>query len=263
MLSSTERPEPAQSKPTSDERPADASGPKLADALAMAESLDPNDRMRLIAGVWETLPPKNRAAFIAFGIENIHVPDGDEPRAADLKPAEPTGPTVWDFLFDPARTPGLYSAPRRFDLATIFVVTAAFSILFGAMSAIGYFGPITEVIVGLLIAVVAAAQAYYQHTANPRGVSIVSGAIALSIMLVVLQIAQPRLLAEPGFVVVVIYGLCGGAISGYLAGVLVGGVFLVADIVRRRYARPPDQTHDNEVVADQDSSDQGESPWTD
>jgi hypothetical protein len=36
-------------------------------------------------------------------------------------------------------------------------------------------------------------------------------------------------------VVIVVYGLMGGSIAGYLSGVLVGGVFLVADALRGRF----------------------------
>ena len=36
---------------------------------------------------------------------------------------------------------------------------------------------------------------------------------------------------------IVVYGAITGIIYGYLAGVLVGGVFLVADLFRRRFKR--------------------------
>jgi hypothetical protein len=154
------------------------------------------------------------------------------------------GPTLWDRLFDPARTSELYSAPQRFDLATIFVVTAAYSILFGAMSAMNeYFGPITKAAVGVLVTVVAVAQAFYKDIANPRGVSVVTGAITQTVIMILLEIFAPRLLLFPGFIVVILFGVLGGAFSGYLAGVLVGGVFLVADALRKRFTRDTDELH--------------------
>ena len=217
--------------------------------------------MRLIARLWETLPPKNRAAILAFGLENIHIPTGDNTPKTSEPPLEPIWPKVREVLFDPSKTSELYSAPRRFDLATIFVVTAAYSLLFGAMSALNYYGPITQVAVGLLITVVAAAQAFYKDVANPRGVSIVAGSITLTVILAILGISVPHFFLEPLFLVIVFYGLIGGAISGYLAGVLVGGVFLVADALRKRYT-PPGNPHENQASSDGEPAHREESPWT-
>jgi len=37
-------------------------------------------------------------------------------------------------------------------------------------------------------------------------------------------------------IVIIFYGIVSGAISGYLAGAIVGGVFLVADALRGKFA---------------------------
>src|SRR3954454_19688655 len=117
---------------------------------AAADWLDPKDQVRLIAHLLESLPSKHRAAIVEFGLNRFRTPGDKLGVRVDLPRVNPIGPTLWDRLFDPARTSELYSAPQRFDLATIFVVTAAYSILFGGMSALNeYFGPVTKVAVGV------------------------------------------------------------------------------------------------------------------
>jgi hypothetical protein len=124
-------------------------------------------------------------------------------------------------------------------------VTAAYSILFGAMSAMDY-GPVAKISVGLLITMVAVSQAFYQNVANPRGVSIVTGAITLSVIIVLLGIFVKEWRSQPMFLVVVFFGMIGGAISGYLCGVLVGGVFLIADALRKRFERRSSEASEDE-----------------
>ncbi|HVT27305.1 MAG TPA: hypothetical protein VHE81_04740 [Lacipirellulaceae bacterium] len=235
--------------------------PDLARATVAAQSLESDDQVRLISLLWASLPTKKKAAVLRFELEHLRQPSEETSPPVRLPPANPAWPALQKFLFDQTNTSELFSAPRRFDLATIFVVTAAFSILFGAMSAMD-FGPITEGIVGVLIAVVAAAQAYYQNVANPRGVSVVTGSISLTVMLVVLKIAQPHLIPGPFFAVVLISGLSGGAVAGYLAGVLVGGVFLVADLVRRKFINRGEEASSAERADDHESSERDQSPWT-
>ncbi len=224
--------------------------PSLADVSVLAQSLDPKDQVRLIARLLESLPPKHRAAIVEFGMQSVWLPGDKVDIRVDLPRVDSIWPTLWEWLFDPAKSSGLYSAPRRFDLATIFVVTAAYSILFGAMSALNYyFGPITKVAVGVLVTIVAVAQAFYNDIANPRGVSIVTGAITQTIIVTVIEVFSPQLIPEPALVVVILYGVLGGMVSGYLAGVLVGGVFLVADALRAKLDNRS-KTELNESAAD-------------
>jgi hypothetical protein len=227
--SETPRPNPPRTERSTSEHSSD-----LAEVSALAQSLDPKDQMRLIAGLLESLPPRHRAAILEYGRQNIQTPVNKVRARVDTPRVEPLGPTLWERLFDPTKTSDLYSAPRRFDLATIFVVTAAYSLLFGLMTPLD-FGPVDKVSVGLLVTIVAASQAFYHDKANPRGISVVTGAVTLSVILVMLHIFVPNSVYGPLFVVVVFYGLIGGAFAGYLSGVMVGGVFLVADKLRKRF----------------------------
>jgi hypothetical protein len=236
--------------------------PDLAEVTALAETLDPQDQMRLVARLFESLPPEHREATLEFGLQCIQASSDKRVTRVDLPVVDSISSKLWERLFDPAHTSGLYSAPRRFDLATIFVVTAAYSILFGAMSAFDYyFGPLAKVAVGILVTVVAVAQAFYKDVANPRGVSVVTGAITQTTMMILIEIFAPHLFPEPGLIVFILYGLIGGAVSGYLAGVLVGGVFLVADALRKRYFGGADQLQQEESAADPELADGGDSPW--
>lgn len=219
-------------------------GPAVAEVMELAEKLEPADRTQLIIWLWGTLPTDSRTAIMAFGLENLRKRSHDG-FAYQCAPHASPGPSpLWQMLFDPKRTSGLYSAPRRFDLATIFVVTAAYSILFGAMSALDS-TPIAKVLVGILVTTVAVSQALYHNLANPRGVSIITGAITLSVLLLLLAIYGPGWW-RPSLVFIVFFGLIGGALVGYLCGVLVGGVFLVADALRRRFERPAEETQGEE-----------------
>ena len=228
----------------------------------LATSLPPDDRTVLIADLWDSLPQKNRSAIVRYTVENLPRLSSQQKVLGNPLPAEKIGPTIWDRLFDPASTSELYSAPRRFDLATIFVVTAAYSILFGAMSAFSdYFSPVFQAAVGILVTVVAVTQALYKDVANPRGVSIVTGAIAQTVILIVIGMAAPRYFLEPMLLVIMIGGPIGGAITGYLAGVLVGGVFLVADELRKWHARRLQQRNSGEAATNSTGNTGSESPW--
>jgi hypothetical protein len=261
MLSSPEPSGTPQPDSTTDGRSNSEHRPGLDEVLTLAESLDPKDQMRLIAQLLESLPPKHRAAIVEFGLQRERTPVDKIVTGVHLPRLGPTGPRLWERLFDPANTSELYSAPRRFDLATIFVVTAAYSLLFGLMTPLD-FGPATKIVVGILVTMVAASQAVFQHRANPRGVSIVTGAVTLSALLIMLGLSVPSWRSEPLFVIVVFCGMIGGAIAGYLSGVLVGGVFLVADELRKYFVRRADKAHEKEAESNPESGQVSDSPWT-
>ncbi len=248
---STGMPQPSSldSAPSADE------ALSLAEVAQLADSLAPLDQVRLIARLMESLPAGYRAAVVEFGLQGNSsgklrprrdrtAPLFSRSNAEADASGEPVPPPItdliwpklWSRLFDPAQTSELYSAPRRFDLATIFVVTAAYSLLFGAMSAFNdYFGPAEKVAVGILVTAVAITQAFYQNTANPRGVSLVTGAVVQTILVFFARLTWRSFLPGPMPVALIIYGVLGGLLTGYLAGALVAGVFLVADLVRNKW----------------------------
>jgi hypothetical protein len=135
------------------------------------------------------------------------------------------------------RSAKIYSVPRRFDLATIFVVTLAYSLLFGAMNAIS-FPPIASAMVAGFILIVGAAQAVLFGGKKPRMASIIAGAVIYSVVMVGAWIASgPRLYSAWQLLAPASFVVAGGGMLGYLSGVVIGGVFLVADKFRNRFLR--------------------------
>lgn len=134
----------------------------------------------------------------------------------------------------PKLIPDVFSVSRRFDMATILVAMVGYSILFGGLRlilqiipdlsswAIGTFG--------MFFAVVAIGQAVAIRWNNPRAASVIAGTIFWLVVVIVTGVLD----RPPS------YWLCGllftslviGPIAGYLAGTLVGGVFLISHYLR-------------------------------
>jgi hypothetical protein len=219
------------------------STPTLDEVHALAESLTHLGRLKLAARLWRTMPPTFRSALLHLQLEDIQNP----PRLLPEADPEPSAPTLGRFLFDRTNTSELYSAPRRFDLATIFVVTGAFSLLLGGLTALGAVPAIKIMAVGLLT-LVAAGQALFHEQANPRGVSVLIGSAAYTLFTMIMWALYPRWFPDSFFFVVVVNGLMVGGLLGYIAGVLVGGMFLVAERLRGKPSprettanQPPDE----------------------
>ncbi|HEY3393365.1 MAG TPA: hypothetical protein VGK58_11705 [Lacipirellulaceae bacterium] len=211
-------------------------------ALIAAESLEPNDRLRLIARLWASLPADHWAAPTPYELHEFErqLRAYDEGRLLDAP---------WDFVRNivknrsrqrPAAAAKLYSAPRRFDLFTIMLVTAAYAVLLSAMSALG-FPPVVSCYVAIFISVVALGQALLSGLSLPRAVSVYTGMIAYFFCTISYAFVEPRFDLFEMIPLAIVFSLVFGGIFGYLAGVLVGGVFLVADLLRQRYGRQDDE----------------------
>jgi putative addiction module component (TIGR02574 family) len=219
-------------------------------AYQLAKSLQPDDRLRLIAQLWASLPADHWAAPTETELKELErrLADGD---------AEALAIVPWKIMRqiaasrpDPAIVlPKIYSAPRRFDLATIFVVMSAYSILFAAMSGL-QFPPQASLMVGGFITIVGIGQAVLFGGRKPRLASVVTGLAAFLVGLLV-SLFEPRMYARPLILIVMSAWLIVGAAAGYVAGVLVGGVFLVADLLRKAYDRSKkhDQADESEAEA--------------
>jgi hypothetical protein len=216
-----------QNEPSGEGRIQTPTSRNLDDAFQQAAALAAVDQVKLIARLWTMLPATHRAALLRVQLNEIQT---SPPAASSAMRDDAFGRTIKRFLFDRGHTSDLYSAPRRFDLATIFVVTAAYSIILGGMSALDS-QPITKIFVVGLVTLVAAGQALFHDRANPRGVSVIIGAAASTLFSWILWLSDPG----ESLIFVTIIGFVFGAILGYIAGVVVGGMFLVADLLRRRY----------------------------
>jgi putative addiction module component (TIGR02574 family) len=216
-------------------------------ALIAAESLVPNDRLRLIARLWASLPADHWAAPTPYELHEFErqLRAYDEGRLLDAP---------WDFVRNivknrsrqrPAAAAKLYSAPRRFDLFTIMLVTAAYAVLLSGMSALG-FPPVVSCYVAVFITVIAVGQALLSGLSMPRAVSVYTGIVAYFFCTISYAFVEPRFDLFGMIPLAFVFSLVFGSVLGYLAGVLVGGVFLVADVLRQRYGLQDDE---NELPA--------------
>ena len=212
--------------------------------IRFASTLEPNERFRLIVRIWASLPDGHWAAPSLGQLVEIErrIREYDNGCRADM-PWEMLGqfitkaPTGDSGSFAPSQK--IYSAPRRFDLFTIMIVTAAYAVLLSGMSALR-FHPIASFYVAAFITIVGVAQAVLFGGRKPRLASAIAGAAAYFLGWVAFAIIEPTWTI--GFMILpaLLFSAIAGPPLGYLAGVLVGGVFLVADIFRQRYGKEID-----------------------
>ena len=185
--------------------------------MAFAESLDSDVRLRLIVGIWSSLPASHSAAPSAKVLAELRpLLESYDAGHIDKFPWA----TVKQMMSEgiKASPSKVYSAPRRFDLATIFVVTIAYSLLFGAMKALS-FPPAASALVAGFISLIGAGQAFLFRGEQPRTASLVVDAIIYTAaMLLVWIITGPRLYSTSMMLIMLGYTIVGGALLGYLAG---------------------------------------------
>lgn len=210
------------------------------EVVLIAKSLSPDDRLSLIARLWKSLPQESWPRTTSDELVEAHRQLAKEGIARN---ANVPWPLVEQILADSVRSsrPKVYSAPRRFDLTTILVVTAGYAVLFGSLkmlfNALGETAGVA-IVVGGFVTAVGIGQAMLFRGRKPRTASIMVGAVLCSIIMVGMMLwSNPRRLPGSMLPFILVYGAIGGIIYGYLAGVLVGGVFLVADLFRRRFKR--------------------------
>lgn len=144
--------------------------------------------------------------------------------------------------FAPRPPTKVYSVPRRYDLATLMAVMFAYSLLFGAMRW-SQASPATIGSVGLFVTLVGLAQALLFRGKSPRLASIVAGPLAFLVCGIASLLTSPYprthevIYWTNAVLVLAVGGLCPGTIFGYLAGTLVAGVFLLADLFRKLLRR--------------------------
>jgi hypothetical protein len=212
---------------------------QIDDALFFAEPLPPDDRLRLIVRLWLSLPVDHWAA-------PTDTERADLERKLATGDLRALGNVPWRALARPQvqvpRKPPakLYSAPRRFDLFTIMIVTTAYAVLLGGVSVLGM-PPIASAYVAAFITIVGIGQAILFGGRRPRLASVISG-ISAFFVLSMLSFAtlDGRFHIDGPLETIafsVLWSLYLGSLLGYIAGVLVGGVFLVTDVVRRRYGQ--------------------------
>ncbi|MCO6043833.1 hypothetical protein NG895_07925 [Aeoliella sp. ICT_H6.2] len=142
----------------------------------------------------------------------------------------------------------LYSVPRRFDIATMLTVSFAYSLLFTMLRLLGAEWPVFAFIGGLTIAV-GVAQAFFPYGDAPRWASAIAGVAYSLLWWVAFVVVYGTWDGE--FLCVAFSSVIWGPLLGYLCGACEAGVFLVADMVRKRWF--PDEAE--EILQDQDWED--------
>ena len=138
---------------------------------------------------------------------------------------------------EPVLIPDIFSVSRRFDIATVLVAMFGYAVLFAGLRLIPDFPPAAMGLIGAFFAVIAVGQAVAIRWNSPRAASIVAGAV---FWLAVYFIASATYLDGCAACGLLMAALIFGPITGYLAGTLVGGVFLIshhlreANLLRRR-----------------------------
>jgi len=146
-----------------------------------------------------------------------------------------------DNPFAPRPPAKVYSVPRRYDLATLMAVTLAYALLFGAMRLLQA-PPALIGFVSLFITLVGLGQALLFRGRRPRAASIVVGVLSLEAWLAWLLIQAYAETRPPGeviffFAFMAIFFVFLGTLLGYIAGTVIAGVFLVADLIRQLLRR--------------------------
>lgn len=128
-------------------------------------------------------------------------------------------------------------------MATILVAMAGYALLFSSLRLLGA-SPRLIAAGGALIALVALAQVIAIRWGVPRAASIIAGVVFWIAVVVWLAVADGAPVHAVAVAVAMIVVILLGPLSGYVAGVLVGSVFLIAHHLResralRRRAAPP------------------------
>jgi len=142
--------------------------------------------------------------------------------------------------------PKVYSVPRRYDLATMFAVSVAYAFLFGSMRFFGWPPEVFAIVAGFFTCV-GLGQALLFGGKEPRVASVLVGVFYGPIVMVIGAIGGggPRHIV--GLIIGAICTAIAGSLYGYAAGVIVAGVFLVADLMRKLATRLADRRAQKET----------------
>ena len=131
--------------------------------------------------------------------------------------------------------PDLFSVPRRFDLATVLVAMLAFALLFSGLRVYFDATPGAMAAIGGLFVAVAFGQWATADSGSPRKASMIAAGIYWFVFNLGLVYFSPHYgMDSTGLAMftALLYSIP----SGYVAGTLVGGVFLVSHELREHGA---------------------------
>ena len=164
-------------------------------------------------------------------------PDADEPieaevvaeAAVDRQAAEPFG------------------VPRRFGVGTILVITTAFGLLLSLLQAMGAPAGVVAFVVAF-VSLIGVGQMLLFDGTQPRRASLLAGLIGLPLLTgLTIAFFAPHRGRSGDIVCPVFAAIIFGPPSGYLAGGIVAGVFLIMDAIEKFLGRWRRETkHDDD-----------------
>jgi hypothetical protein len=161
-------------------------------------------------------------------------------------PEPPDDKAAWQPLPPPPeydggsrRAGGTFGAPRRYSLATIFIVTGAFAALLGILRGVGTRPGVIGAIVALLL-MVGVAQAAMFGGRQPRLASILAGIVWWLGVIASLMLGSRIVYGRQTLFDLFMTSACSFPLAlafGYAGGGVVAGVFMLLDFVEKGVAR--------------------------
>jgi hypothetical protein len=131
----------------------------------------------------------------------------------------------------------VFGVPRRFGVGTILVITTAFGLLLSLLQALG--APVGVVVfVVAFVSLIGVGQMLLFDGTQPRRASLLAGLIGLPLLLgLTIGFFVPHRGRNNEIVCPICAAIIFGPPSGYLAGGIVAGVFLIMDAIEKSLGR--------------------------
>jgi hypothetical protein len=131
--------------------------------------------------------------------------------------------------------PELYCMPRRYGIGTLLVISTFYGCLIAALQAIN--APWQMVLWCCLLFLVVGLFQMFSRPALARWASILAGVLFMFVFGLLIGLLYSPRITHPGRSFVVVCITVTGPVVGYVAGAVVGGVFLIMDAVERLLRR--------------------------
>ena len=125
-----------------------------------------------------------------------------------------------------------FGVPRRFGVGTLLLITAMYAVLFAVLRAMQV-PPVGFVLIGVFFGAVGLGQMLLFKGQRPRRASVLVGACAYPCLFLAAELYHS---GQPGLdllFAMALAGMISGAVYGYLAGLLIAGVFLVNEKLKQ------------------------------
>ncbi|MEM6691219.1 MAG: hypothetical protein AAF664_17470 [Planctomycetota bacterium] len=132
--------------------------------------------------------------------------------------------------------PSVFSAPRKLDLASAVVVTAAYAAVFALLRALGAPAQFGLFVIASLTTIALAQAALFQGK-RPRLASAFAGTLSLAVTTMLLLPSGPNQFSSDALANIVISIVFWGSLWGYFAGIAIGSLFMLSHKLRSVLSR--------------------------